>query len=98
VVQVRPGWVATKHNRPFEDADQPPAVAAGALPDGTQVIITGDWNGTVRVWRLANGTLVVPPLDLAEPVRAVAVHGNVIVTAAGADIAVHQPALSRPMR
>jgi hypothetical protein len=52
----------------------------------------------VRVWRLANGTLVVPPLDLPESVRAVAIHGNVIVTVAGADIAVHQPALARTMR
>jgi len=77
------------------------AVAAGALPDGTPVIISGgggDDDGTVRVWRLADGTPVVPPLDLPESVRAVAVHGNVIITAAGADIGVHQPALPRPMR
>ena len=74
------------------------AVAAGALPDGTPVIISGGGDGTVRVWRLADGTPVAPPLDLPEPVRAVAVHGNVIITAAGADIAVHQPALPRPMR
>ena len=71
------------------------AVAAGALPDGTPVIVSGGDDGTVRVWRLADGTPLVPPLDLPEPVRAVAVHGNVIVTAAGADIAVHQPALPR---
>ena len=74
------------------------AVAAGALPDGTPVIISGGWDGTVRVWRTADGTPVVPPLDLPESVQAVAVHGNVIITAAGADIAVHQPALPRPMR
>ena len=76
------------------------AVAAGALPDGTPVIVSGggDDDGTVRVWRLADGTLLVPPLYLPESVRAVAVHGNVIVTAAGADIAVHQPALPRLMR
>ena len=74
------------------------AVAVGALPDGTPVIVSGGGDGTVRVWRLADGTPVVPPLDLPESVRAVAVHGNVIVTAAGADIAVHQPALPRPMR
>ena len=74
------------------------AVAAGALPDGTPVIVSGGGDGTVRVWRLADGTPLVPPLDLPESVRAVAVHGNVIVTAAGADIAVHQPALPRPMR
>jgi WD40 repeat protein len=73
------------------------AVAAGALPDGTPVIITAGGDGTVRVWRTADGTPLVPPLDLPESVRAVAVHGNVIITAAGADIAVHQPALPRPM-
>ena len=52
----------------------------------------------MRVWRLADGILVVPPLDLPESVRAVAVHGNDIITAGGADIAVHQPALPRLMR
>ena len=41
------------------------AVAAGALPDGTPVIISGggnDSDGTVRVWRLADGTPVGEPL------------------------------------
>ena len=38
------------------------AVAAGALPDGTPVIISGGDDGTVRVWRLADGTLVGEPL------------------------------------
>jgi len=70
-----------------------------ALPDGTPVIVSGSDDGTVRVWRLADGTLLVPPLNLPEPVSGVAVHGNVIVvTAAGADIAVHKPAFPRPMR
>ena len=69
------------------------AVAVGALPDGTPVIVSGGNDATVRVWRLADGTPLVPPLDLPESVRSVAVHGNVIVTAAGANIAVHQPAL-----
>jgi hypothetical protein len=71
------------------------AVAAGALPDRTPVIVSGA--DTVRVWR-AHGTPLVLPLDLPESVRAVAAHGNVIITAAGADIAVHQPALRRLMR
>ncbi len=71
------------------------AVAVGALPDGTPVIVSGGGDGTVRVWRLADGTPVVPPLDLPEPVSDIAVHGDVIVTAAGADIAVHQLALLR---
>jgi WD40 repeat protein len=74
------------------------AVAAGALPDGTPVIISGSEDATVRVWRLADGTPVGKPLVLLASVRAVAIHGNVIVTAAGADLGVHQPALPSPMR
>ena len=38
------------------------AVAAGTLPDGTPVIISGSANGTVRVWRMADGTPVGEPL------------------------------------
>ena len=39
------------------------AVAAGALPDGTPVIISGGAiDGTVRVWRTADGTPVGEPL------------------------------------
>ena len=35
------------------------AVAVGALPDGTPVIVSGgDDDGTVRVWRLADGAPV----------------------------------------
>jgi len=75
------------------------AVAAEAQPDGTPVIISGGHDGTVRVWRTADGTPLVPPLVLPESVRAaVADHGNVIITATGADIAVHQLALPRPVR
>ncbi|MGO8888435.1 MAG: WD40 repeat domain-containing protein, partial [Streptosporangiaceae bacterium] len=73
------------------------AVAVGALPDGIPVIVSGGAGGgaggTVRVWRLADGTPLVPPLDLPESVRAVAVQSNVIITAVGTDIAVHQPVL-----
>ena len=69
------------------------AVAAAALPDSTPVIISGAGDGTVRVWRLADGTPGAPLLGLPESVRAVAVHGSVIVTAARAHIAVHQLAL-----
>jgi hypothetical protein len=71
-------------------------VALGALPDGTPVIISGGRDHTARVWRLTDGTPLMPPLDLPESVSGVAVHGNVIITAAGADIAVHQPALPWP--
>ena len=49
------------------------AVAAGALPDGTPVIISGGGDGTVRVWRLADGTPVGEPLTGHDrPVNAVA--------------------------
>jgi WD40 repeat protein len=37
-------------------------LAVGALPDGTPVIISGGRGGTVRVWRLADGTPVGEPL------------------------------------
>ncbi|MGC1566546.1 MAG: hypothetical protein WA794_11095 [Trebonia sp.] len=69
------------------------AVAVGRLPDGAAVIVTGGDDGTVRVWRLADTTLLLALLHLPEQVSAVAVRGNLIVTAAGTDIAVHQLAL-----
>ena len=68
-------------------------MAAGTLPDGSPIIVSSGGDGTVRVWRLADGTPGVAPLDLPESVRAVAVYGSVIVTAARADVAVHQLAL-----
>jgi DNA modification methylase len=74
------------------------AMAVGRLAEGTPVIVSGGEDATVRVWRLADGAPVVPPLHLPESVRDVAVYGNVIVTAAGADIAVHQSAPPRHMR
>jgi len=42
------------------------AVAAGALPDGTPVIVSGGHDRTVRAWRLADGTPLAHPLDLSE--------------------------------
>ena len=51
------------------------AVAVGALPDGTPVIVSGGGDGTVRVWRLADGTPVGEPLTG---------HGGVTAVAAGA--------------
>ena len=49
------------------------AVAAGALPDGTPVIVSGGGDGTVRVWRLADGSPVGEPLRGHDgPVWAVA--------------------------
>ena len=72
------------------------AVATGELPDGIPVIVSGgEGDATVRVWRLADATPVVPPLNLSKQVRGVAVHCNIIVTAAEDDIAVHQRASPR---
>jgi len=48
----------------------------------------------VRVWRLADSSPLAHPLDLSEPVGGIAGHGNIIVTAAGRDIAVHQLVIS----
>jgi WD40 repeat protein len=87
----------TPVGKPLGHTDWVTAVAVGALPDGTPVIVGCGGDGTVRVWRLADGTPVVPPLELREPVRDVAVHGNIIVTAAGANIAIHQLTFQRPM-
>ena len=52
------------------------AVAAGTLPDGTPVIISGGGDGTVRVWRTADGTPVGEPLTGHD--------GGVTAVAAGA--------------
>ena len=49
--------VLTGHDREVS------GVAVGALPDGTPVIISGGRDGTIRVWRLADGT------PLGEPLR-----------------------------
>ncbi len=66
-----PGYqVLTRHDGEVH------AVAAGALPDGTPVIISGGEDGTVRVWRLADGTPVGEPLTGHD--------GDVYAVAAGA--------------
>ena len=65
-----------------------PVIVSGGAPD---MFSSGPFDDTVGVWRLAYGSPVVPPLDLADWVRGVAVPGNIIVTPAGSDIAVHQP-------
>jgi WD40 repeat protein len=49
-------------------------VAVGALPDGTPVIVSGGFDGTVRVWRLADGTPAGNPITgHTSKVEAVAV-------------------------
>jgi len=73
-------------------------VAPGRCRTAQVLVSGGGFDRTVRVWRLADGTPLAPPLDPPESVRAVALHGNVIITAARADIAVHQSALRRLMR
>jgi hypothetical protein len=61
----------------------------GALSDGTPVVISGAGAGAVQAWRTADATPVIPPLHLCESVPAVVLHSDVIIAAAGADIAVH---------
>ena len=89
---ISKGVRLTSHDGPIT------AMAAGCCRTAPPVIISGGRDGTVRVWRDGYGTPVMPSLRLPESVQALALHGNVIITAAGADIAVHQPALPQPMR
>jgi WD40 repeat protein len=65
------------------------AMAVGVLRDGSPVIASGGDDGTVRVWRLADGTPLAHPLDLSEPAWVVALHGTIIVTAGGWGVHVH---------
>jgi hypothetical protein len=67
-------------------------------PDSPPVIVSGGEDGTVWVLRqLADGTPLVPPLNLSKKVLGIAIHGNLtVVTAAGADIDVHEPAVRFP--
>ena len=74
------------------------AVAAAALPDGTPVIISGGRDGTVRVWRMADGAPASEPMALLHSIRGVAVHGNVIVAAVGTGLITCQPTLAQPIR
>ena len=53
---------ATGHQVLTGHTDWVRAVAVGALPDGTPVIVSGGEDATVRVWRLADGTPVGEPL------------------------------------
>jgi hypothetical protein len=41
--------------------------------------------------RSADGAPLAHPLDLSEPAWVAALQGNIIVTAGGWDIAIHQP-------
>ena len=83
------GWL-TGH------ADGVGAVAVGALPDGTPVVVSGSSDGTVRMWRLADGSPAGSSIAATGTVGGIAVHHNVVITAAYTDIAVHQPALLHP--
>jgi hypothetical protein len=65
-------------------------MAVGMLRDSCPVTAAGD--GSVRVWRLADGTQPTHPLDLPEPSWVVTLRGNIIiVTASGRDIGIQQP-------
>ena len=66
------------------------AVAVGALPDGTPVIVSGGQDRTVRVWRLADGAPVGEPLrGHTGSVNAVAVgalpDGTPVIVSGGDD-------------
>ena len=66
------------------------AVAVGALPDGTPVIVSGGADWTVRVWRLVDGAPVREPLRGHDGwVTAVAVgalpDGTPVIVSGGAD-------------
>jgi hypothetical protein len=81
---------ATGHQILTGHDDWVSAVATGALPDGTPVIVSGGDDGTVRVWRLADGTPVGEPLRGHDsPVEAVAMgalpDGTPVVVSAGGD-------------
>jgi hypothetical protein len=46
-------------------------------------LVGGGYEGLARVWRPADGTSVAHPLDLSERVASIALHSNIVVTAAG---------------
>ena len=66
------------------------AVTAGALPDGTPIIVSGG-DAMVRIWRLADGAPLEPSLSLPTLIRAIAIHGDHVVTAVGLCVAAHSP-------
>ena len=49
------------------------AVAVGALPDGTPVVVTGSRDLTVRIWRLEDGKPLGRLTGHTGPVRAVTI-------------------------
>jgi hypothetical protein len=80
-------------------------VTIGVLTDGTPVIVSGG-DTTVRIWRLADAAPLEPSLSLPTLIRAIATHGDHVVTGVGHCIALHspaalvavdRPALPRPM-
>ena len=84
------GSRATGHQILTGHGDWVSAVAAGALPDGTPVIISGGRDGTVRVWRTADGTPVGEPLtghgDWVSAVAAGALpDGTPVIISGGGD-------------
>ena len=66
------------------------ALGVAKLPDGTPVVITGDYDGNVGARLLTDGAPLAPPLHIPGWVRCIAIHHDIVVTAADADVAVHQ--------
>ena len=74
--------------QPQANATPPGSVNIG-VPLKTPVIISGGRTARCGYSGRPTAHPLMPPLDLPEPVRAVAVHHDVVITAAGPDIAVH---------
>ena len=77
------------------------AAAAGLVSARVHQITAGAPCGRDRGDRVGASMVVLQTgadLLLRESVQAVVLHSDVIITAAGADIAVHKPTLPRPVR
>jgi hypothetical protein len=55
------------------------SVAVGALHDGTPVVVSGGWDGTVRLRGLADGTELIDPLRTSVDILSIAVHGLTVI-------------------
>jgi len=77
------------------------AAAAGLVSARVHQITAGAPCGRDRGDRVGASMVVLQTgadVLLRESVQAVVLHSDVIITAAGADIAVHKPKLTRPVR
>ena len=69
-------------------------IGATVLPE--KITLSAGGGGSVRVWRLADGTPLAHPLDLPELSWVVALRGNIIVTAAAGTLACTSQGLHDP--